>query len=345
MTRKAEEAIRAAISAEGPLTFARFMELALYGPGGYYENPPIGPSGDFVTSPHVHEVFATLLARALTELHEALGSPDPYRILEVGAGDGTLARRLLQHLDLPGVDYTAAERSPGAREALGRIGGIRVTGELDPTGSHVVLAHELLDNLPFHVLRGEREVRITTEGDNFVETLVDPGEELAPYVRPERAAETVVPTGALAFIEELAAGHAGAPAGGPLHGYRDQRVVEDVLASPGDNDITAGVDLSLVAAHAQSRGLNAFPTVMQRDALLALGFEGWLRKELARQQQQLEDRDGIAAVRTWSSRSRASLLIDPGALGRMRWLLLATEGLPEPPWLTVALAAEPRSQS
>jgi hypothetical protein len=73
--------------------------------------------------------------------------------------------------------------------------------------------------------------------------------------------------------------------------------------------------------------------VCQTDALLALGFEPWLDGELARQQEQLAGGQGLEAVRTWSARSRASLLVDPGALGRMRWLLLATPELREPDWL------------
>ena len=110
--------------------------------------------------------------------------------------------------------------------------------------------------------------------------------------------------------------------------------MEDILAAPGAADITAGVDLGWVARHAEHRGLHAFPSVRQTDALLALGFEPWLRGELARQQEQLAERpQGLEAVRTWSARSRASLLVDPGALGRMRWLLLATPELPEPDWL------------
>jgi SAM-dependent MidA family methyltransferase len=109
--------------------------------------------------------------------------------------------------------------------------------------------------------------------------------------------------------------------------------VEDLLAAPGAADITAGVDLGWVARHAEQRGLHAFPAVRQSDALLALGFEPWLREELARQQEQLAGGRGLEAVRTWSGRSRASLLVDPGALGRMRWLLLATPELPEPAWL------------
>ena len=58
MSERAAEEIREAIRDHGPIAFDEFMELALYGPGGFYEEPPVGADGDFVTSPHVHEVFA-----------------------------------------------------------------------------------------------------------------------------------------------------------------------------------------------------------------------------------------------------------------------------------------------
>jgi SAM-dependent MidA family methyltransferase len=119
-----------------------------------------------------------------------------------------------------------------------------------------------------------------------------------------------------------------------VHGYRRQQPVDDVLNAPGSVDVTASVDFSWIADHARSRGLYAFPLVDQTDVLLALGFESWLRDELATQQDQLARGAGLDAVRTWSMRSRATMLVDPAALGRMRWLLLATEGLPAPPWLT-----------
>jgi len=118
--------------------------------------------------------------------------------------------------------------------------------------------------------------------------------------------------------------------GGPPHGYRAHRVVEDLLDDPGSSDITSGVDFALVAERARSHGLTAFPAVSQRHALTALGFEGWLRDELARQAELLDEERGIEAVWTWSGRSRATLLVDPSALGRIVWLVLATPGLPPP---------------
>jgi SAM-dependent MidA family methyltransferase len=130
-------------------------------------------------------------------------------------------------------------------------------------------------------------------------------------------------------------GELGGP-GGPSHGYRAHRVIEDLLADPGSTDITAGVDFTLIAHRAEAAGLVAFPPVTQHEALLALGFESWLRDELATQQVQLDARRGMDAVRTWSGRSRATLLVEPAALGRLRWLLLASAGLPEPSWLSTA---------
>ena len=337
-----------AIRARGPLRFDRYMELALYGEGGFFEDPPVGAGGDFVTSPHVHPVFGELLARAIADMQRRLGGPSPFRITEVGAGDGTLARELLVHLASIPVSYLAVERSSGAREALARIEGIDVAAEIEGS-PHLVLANELLDNLPFRRLRGTAggttEVFVDLEGDRLVELLEPRADEptLEPEIEPEE--ERIVPEGALTFVDEIAArlarpgyallidyGGVG-EAGGPAHGYRSQRLVEDLLDRPGANDITAGVDFTLIADRAEGNGLVAFRPVTQRHALTSLGFDRWIRGELGRQARHLDERRGLDAVRTWSGRSRATLLVDPAALGRLRWLLLGTAGLPAPSWM------------
>jgi len=345
VSARGAEAVRTAIRDHGPIGFDEYMELALYGPGGFYEEPPVGAEGDFVTSPHVHEVFARLLGAGLRELGSLLGQPSPLRITEVGAGDGTLAAVLRMALADLSIVYTAVERSPGARRAL-HAAGIE-TAEDVPAGSHLVLAHELLDNLPFRLLREGLEVRIDLEGDRLVELRAEPDDELLQLLDgpPSVPGETVVPTGALAFVDLVAArladpgyvllidyGAVG-ETGGPVHGYRAHRIVEDPLADPGSADITAGVDLAWISRRAASLGLTAYPSVTQRHALSRLGFEAWIKEELARQAAQLEASRGVEAVRTWSGRSRATLLVDPAALGRMRWLLLATDGLPAPSFI------------
>jgi SAM-dependent MidA family methyltransferase len=245
---------------------------------------------------------------------------------------------MLGALDDLDVDYEAIEVSPGARSALTTVTGVRSGDELKGA-PHVVVANELLDNLPFRRVRGDREIRIGLEGERFVE--IETPWDGEPVLVD---GEMLVPVGAFAFIDRLAQtlergyillidyGAVGSP-GGDIHGYRDHRVVEDVLIDPGSSDITAGIDFSSIARFAEERTLIAFPSITQHDALLALGFEEWQRQELGRQTALLAERDGLEAVRTWSGRSRATLLIDPSALGRLRWLLLATSGLPSPSWL------------
>ncbi|MGZ8623949.1 MAG: SAM-dependent methyltransferase [Actinomycetota bacterium] len=356
MSAPVRTAILEAIRDHGPISFAEYMELALYGAGGFYEDPPVGAEGDFVTSPHVHRVFGELLGRAIAELRSALGDPAPFRITEVGAGDGTLATQLLGTLGVNGLVYTAVERSAGARDALAAIDGITLRESLSATGGdpHLVLANELLDNLPFRRVRrtpdGPREVRVGSIGGRLVEVLADPGpdDDLAHAATVlERDEEAVVPDDALGFVDDVAAaltrgyallidyGELGSSGGG-AHGYRGHRVVDDPLDMPGEVDITAGVDFSVVAGRAEAAGLTAFPVVTQHRALMALGFEDWVRAELARQVELLDERDGLGAVRAWTGRSRATLLADPASLGRFKWLLLATPGLPSPAWLAAA---------
>jgi hypothetical protein len=79
--------------------------------------------------------------------------------------------------------------------------------------------------------------------------------------------------------------------------------------------------------------LIAYPSVTQRHALTSLGFDRWVQEELRRQAELLDRREGLGAVRAWSGRSRATLLVDPTALGRHRWQLLATPGASPPAWV------------
>ena len=356
--RRASGSVVSAIAEEigrlGPMRFDRYMELALYAPGGYYDDPPIGagPAGDFVTSPHVHEVFGQLVAMAIRGVLEAMDSPAQAELVEVGAGDGTLMMALLPELDDLGLRVTAVERSSGARAALAAIGGLEIRGSMPATSSPVVvLAHELADNLPFRRLRatpeGIVEVHVGTDGDRFVEVLEPLGNDLRHPAGLGEGDEAIVPTGAASFVTETLTGSSPRAllvidygtdrgAGGPAHGYAAHRVVKDLLVAPGETDITAGVDFGFLADAARASGLQPFPTVSQHEALIALGLETWLRTELERQQDLLNTGRGADAVRAWGGRSRATMLADPAGLGRFRWFLVTTPDVDEPAWLRAA---------
>ena len=105
--------IRDEIRRDGPITFARFMELALYDPdGGYYraEAARPGRDGDFITAPELHPIFGYTLASGFTEVWERLGRPDPFVIREHGAGTGALATAVLDGLVADRSGLAAAVR-------------------------------------------------------------------------------------------------------------------------------------------------------------------------------------------------------------------------------------------
>ena len=87
------------IRRRGRITFAEFMEVALFWPqGGYYMGPsPIGASGDYYTSPSVHPAFGALLAVQLLQMWHLLDRPQPFTVVEMGAGNGLLARDILSY--------------------------------------------------------------------------------------------------------------------------------------------------------------------------------------------------------------------------------------------------------
>jgi SAM-dependent MidA family methyltransferase len=157
--------LRADIRANGPMRFDAFMEAALYDPAeGYFARDAGGRRGDFATGPHLSPLFGALVARQVEDFWLLLDAPDPFSVIEVGAGDGALAGQVLDMLLAPlrdAVRYTAVDRSPAARAALGRLAGDRpgvsVAERLEdvpPAEAGCLLANELLDNLPFHWIRG-----------------------------------------------------------------------------------------------------------------------------------------------------------------------------------------------
>jgi SAM-dependent MidA family methyltransferase len=186
--------IRGEIERTGPITFARFMELALYDPvGGYYRSALARPGwdGDFLTAPETHPIFGAALARGLEETWERLGRPDPFILREYGAGTGTLALAILSRLELDGsgladaIRYHPIEVEPQRLATLAeRFGAVGRSGCLVDPGSRgerivgVVLGNEVLDALPTHrvVVREGRllEIMVGSDDDRFVDVEAAP---------------------------------------------------------------------------------------------------------------------------------------------------------------------------
>ena len=155
----------------GPITFARFMELALYDPElGYYarvDAPNQGPGreADFLTAPESHPLFGWAVARHLESVWEALDRPARFVVREHGAGTGALAAGILDGLARSGselasaIRYQATDASPARLEALVErlhTGGFSASLEPadDAMADGAVLANELLDALPVHRIQG-----------------------------------------------------------------------------------------------------------------------------------------------------------------------------------------------
>ncbi len=144
--------------------FDRFMHEALYGPAGFYTSGigRAGRRGDFITSPEIGPLFGTVIARALDSWWIAMGSPHDFRIFDVGCGPGGLARSIIaaqpQCLGGDSSRYVFVEISDS--QWATHPNGVTSMKAL-PTGilNGVVLANELLDNLPFRLLVNDGEWR------------------------------------------------------------------------------------------------------------------------------------------------------------------------------------------
>jgi len=194
------------ISLKGPLTFARFMELALYDDQyGYYMTPMIGEEasfrerigweGDFYTAPELSPILAKTLVRQVLEIDSQFGQPDPFIFVEMGGGNGTFASDFLLHCQtitpdfLSRLSYHLVERSPflqsrqdtSIRKAMGtwvdRHVAWKSSVEQLETDSvtGVMFSNELVDAFPVHRVRFDnqhlQEMFVDYEGGQFVERL------------------------------------------------------------------------------------------------------------------------------------------------------------------------------
>lgn len=295
-----EERLRARIAKEGPISFHDFMEAALYDPeeGYYARGPAIGPAGDFSTSVRF-PAFRRAMARLVAHAKEAI--PSPFRVVELGAGTGELARAILA--EHPGLDYVTVDASAGLRAKQAEAGARPVaSAEMLSPAPGLVFGNEVLDALPVRRVvggpgEGLLEVHVDVGRDGrFRERLLpltDPGvaERLAREgIRPQRgqvldvapalegfvrAAARLADPGFLVFIDY------GDPApvlyspqrlNGTLAAYKDQGRFQEPLEEPGKRDLTADVDFTAVERAAQDAGLEPLGLATQQDLLEALGI-------------------------------------------------------------------------
>ncbi len=374
MSALVEAALAERIARSGSVRFDEFVAEVLYGPDGFFGSGrgAGGRGGDFLTSPEVGPLFGTVVARWLDERWDELGRPDPFVVVEAAAGRGALAIAVLaaEPRCAPALRYLLVEASDALRvrqgehlalahpfEVLGPSPDPEADGVREPAlgaGAGpvccplsdlpaqsvvgVVLANELLDNLPFRLLErghdGWSEVRVTADGDRLTELLVPAPDDVVRRVHAlapgatvgarvplqEQATEWVgralgvLERGTLAVIDYAVPTTAELADRSPaewLRTYRDHRRGGHPLEAPGEQDLTVEVAVDQLPAPDGDTDQAAW--------LRAAGIED-LVEEGRRRWSESAGVGDLAALRARSRVSEAAALCDPSGLGGFRVL-------------------------
>ncbi|MBI2705860.1 MAG: SAM-dependent methyltransferase [Actinobacteria bacterium] len=361
----------------GPVPFDQVMELALYDPdrGFFTTTGAAGRRGDFLTSAEVGPLFGAVIARALDTWWRELGSPDPFVVVDAGAGTGALARAVLAAKPqcVGALTYLLVERSAARRGQQARGlpivpaafafpptavdgDGFAVTVDAG-TGPRavsmaelpaapfagVVIANELLDNLPFRIVErardGWKEVRVGHGAAGFTEILTECPPELTAVA--DAVAPQVIPGSRLplqlaaadwlaAALERLTAGRLvivdyaatspelAARGRGWLRTYRAHERGTDPLLDLGEQDITADLAVDQLARVRPPTSRTTQAELLRTfgiDELVAEGRTTWHERAAI---------GDLGAIRGRSRVREAEALLDPAGLGSfavLQWVM------------------------
>lgn len=357
----ASEALQQRIAAEiehagGWISFARYMELALYAPGlGYYSGGAVklGKDGDFTTAPEITPLFGAALAHAAAPL---LAQSAP-QLIEFGAGSGKLARDMLTELAQMGAApqaYFIVELSGELRarqqQTLRDFPQVQWLEQLPPAFAGVALGNEVLDAMPVHLVvkseEGWRERGVGLGPQGLVDAERDCAPPLLAQVRAQIPEADLLPVGyltevhmvATGFMASLAAMLAADEKGGaailidygfPAHEYYfSERSAGTLMCHyrhhahaepfylPGLQDITAHVDFTAMARAAQECGLEVLGYGSQAGFLLAAGIGDLLLRTSP------ED-----AQRYLPQANALQRLLSPAEMGELFKVLVVGKGL------------------
>jgi len=350
-------------AAGGWISFARYMELALYAPGlGYYSggSRKFGVEGDFLTAPELTPIFGRALARQVAQV---LAASSP-RVIEAGAGSGRLAADLLpalaalgcaperyQILELSG-ELRARQQATLAEKAPEFADRIEWLDELPQRFSGCLIGNEVLDAMPTHALRWSDE---SSQPGVLERGVVLAGGRLAFAERPASGAlleaalalpvaapyRGEISLAARSWISELAGRleqgamlliDYGLPRHELYHPERDgsslrchyrHRVHDDPLWFPGLSDITSHVDFTAVAEAAFDAGLEILGYISQANFLINCGIGDLLAGG------RVGD-DGTVAATDLRARGAVNVLISPNEMGELFKVIALGRGVPGP---------------
>jgi SAM-dependent MidA family methyltransferase len=332
------------ITSFGPLPFERFMELALYHPEGFFGGDRLRSdrAGDFLTSPEVSPLFGETLAGLVRSEHRRVGNP--FRLVEVGAGSGSLLGPLLAAYPVPA---SAVEVSPAARAALAAaLPEIDVTVDLPETIRGVVIANELVDNLPMALAQrtaeGWRERWVGADDSALVFVDAPPRDRVVDWLGRHagpvgeggwvevqlEAAQWLgsvlarLETGSVVIIDygDTAENLLPRRADGTLRTYRAHHLGPHPLDEPGATDITADVNFTALVAVARESGA-AVTLHRQDDFLAGLGLRDQLSAVRQAELEAARAGDASTRLRLRSRKTEIETLLHPRGLGDFRVLV------------------------
>ena len=347
----AESEVKRRIQKLGKITFAEFIEIALYWPhGGYYtDGEAVGTQGDYYTSPVAHPAFGALLAIQLFQMWQEMGAPEPFTVLELGAGNGLLCRDIITYAkEIPSkfagaIRYICLDRrtTETLETGLPNTGRVLSDGLPFKRLEGCILSNEYLDAFPVHQIvmtnDGLKEVYISLEDDDLVEITSDlSAPDLAERIKDlgisliegqtveinlslDTWAQDVSAALKRGFVLTIDYGHiardlydSNIRVNGTLVTYHRHIQTDTPLTKVGRQDITAQVDFTSIMKSGEKVGLNALGLVTQREFLSNLG--------LATLQRRLKD-EKISPKQVQTNRAGILDLARPGGLGDFKLLI------------------------
>ncbi len=337
------EQLAARIRNDGPLGVADYMTAVtdFY----YAQREPFGAGGDFITAPEISQVFGELIGLWCADLWQRLGKPDPFLLVELGPGRGTLMSDALRVARrVPGFAAAMRLHLVERSKRLCALQASKLATHLPifhdtiaslPRGPILLVANEFLDALPIE--------QFERHDGAWYERCVALGNDRFTFARGAATAELpVAAEGAIAerchqgtaithALAQRIAGDGGAALfidygyypsalGDTLQAMREHKF-HPVLEEPGSADLTAHVDFAAIADAARAGGTVCHGPVTQGGFLKSLGIEAreaaLLKAATAAQQQTIH--------------SGCQRLIDPAQMGALfKVLAIGQQGAPIP---------------
>ena len=334
MEHTPEDEIRKRIASNGLITFAEFMEVALYHPnGGYYTCDRQDTTyRDYYTSPSAHPAFSALIAIHLETMWKALDQPAPFHVVEMGAGRGLLARDISEY---------AEQHLPAFSRAMSYIAVDKASEETPHGLVGCVLSNELIDAFPFHrfEIKSGRLVELCVDVDDDGRLHSVPGEPSTPLLSQRldrlgaelphgtrgeinlridqwaRQVAAIIDKGFVLTIDygyEANELYSPKRSRGTLQTYYKHTSGSSPYQWIGRQDITAHVDFTTVIEEGRDAGLKPLYLMTQAEYLDRLGLKIWAAKLRERDMSPRDVRANAMAMRD---------LVEPEGFGGFKALI------------------------